>query len=448
MGKITEIFRLVSAAIVAIILPVSCDKSVDGQEPDTGDVFRSVFIYDGVETPVAKAFVNVSDAGVEFYATPSDDVDGISIFNKASYIWLMADPVYAVDVAFNVKDEPFQISGYNIADGTLFNFDDETRGDILSGTLRIQYDSALERYRVFLDVVLSNGKSLEMTAEAVVREEQEDVFEENYYSVNNVGSKIRMAFYDDVAQDDIVRLYLTSADIDYASELGSASNYVEIALRNDMLDGTEVEIAGSDIYYQISYFDNFNGTSSSASSESPSDMAEGTVSVVRNGENFTVKLNAMLPGVIIEADYSGPAVSSELMPPPPPNEFVFNGAEPVSLQSAVVGKPDADGYREVWLSAEAGVLDSASMDEEDIHISAPSSCFDGDIYGFSVLADPRFYVEYGGIIWAYSAGAGTNITGTLEASLSDDSITIHFYNLKNGDNTLEIYYAGQVVIEE
>ena len=91
---------------------------------------------------------------------------------------------------------------------------------------------------------------------------------------------------------------------------------------------------------------------------------------------------------------------------------------------------------------------SRTATSEDILIVAPSICFDGTVYGFSMLKDANFYVEYRGVRWVYSDVGEESSTGTIEASVGDGSITLSFYNLKKGQDTLEGYYSGALTIAE
>ena len=171
-------------------------------------------------------------------------------------------------------------------------------------------------------------------------------------------------------------------------------------------------------------------------------------------EVFSVQIVAVFNGMSMNIDFSGTAKSSKEAVETPENAFVFNGQAPVTILSAILDKDtgisDDDGNDcwRLWLSPSAGKTDEGEMTSEDILIVAPSICFDGTVYGFSMLKDANFYVEYRGVRWVYSDVGEESSTGTIEASVGDGSITLSFYNLKKGQDTLEGYYSGALTIAE
>ena len=258
------------------------------------------------------------------------------------------------------------------------------------------------------------------------------------YIINGDEDNVRAVFYEENPDNGHVSLFITSAAIDYFNELDIASSYVEIEVDADAFDGMRTDFADAGGFYEINYHDNVAGTTSSVSSES------GTVPT----GFFTMSRSASSPEVFsvqIVAVFNGMSMK---------NAFVFNGQAPVTILSAILDKDtgisDDDGNDcwRLWLSPSAGKTDEGEMTSEDILIVAPSICFDGTVYGFSMLKDANFYVEYRGVRWVYSDVGEESSTGTIEASVGDGSITLSFYNLKKGQDTLEGYYSGALTIAE
>ena len=279
-------------------------------------------------------------------------------------------------------------------------------------------------------------------------EEEVEIYE-NHITINNEVSPVRAVFCDDTDTDGTFSIYLTSAAIDYFEEIGEARSYVGITIDKDCL-GREINISSSENRYEIGYYDNFSNTAKTASSEELSVFASGTFTVSENGEGgYGVSVDAVLPGTAISVRYDGPAKSVMESPGPAANEFTFSGGSPVAIMSAVLDRNGSiDGTWELYLSPVPGCTGIEQMNGNFVHISAWDYCFDGDIYGFSQHRGEGFYVEYGDTVWSSVLDSEDSSTGTLEAVIDGNTISVDFYNLSDGTDTLEGHYAGPVTIIE
>lgn len=457
--EMKRIRTLIQTSVI-LAVPVffaSCDK--DGGKDNGGESAVSVFNYDGIETPVAKAFADADGDMISFFATPDSGVENPDEFyaeNSPSYIWLHFDKSFATGSDYDIMEEPFEISGYNSATGEYFLWDADNTDTFVAGTLNISYNDASTVCKVSLTVIFSSGKIMSMTAEAVVSGKQQESGSANTIIINNETKPIRAAFFEDT-DDGRTHIYLTSANIEYLEELELAVNYVELVVDSDETDGEKVNIADTDKYFEISFTDNFSGTTTSVSSENVSSLSMGEYTVSRSPADpseFSVKIVVVLSGTAINAEFSGNATSADKTIAPPANEYFFNNEAPVAIQSAILDKSgnlkDKDGNAcwEIWLSSSANLTGIDGMDADDIHIVIPSVCFDGNIYGLSVLKDDNFYVEHRNVKWVYDAAGEDIATGTVEASVKGNELTVNFYNLYKGTDSLEGYYSGTATIIE
>ena len=457
MKLFVKAIQFAAALALAAATLSGCDKSDGGNEVNGGSA--GYFRYGDTETPVGKTFAVTDGGKVSFFATPSTDVSDMDAFygeGSPSYIWLYFDESLATGLDCNLMDEEdIEISGYNAADGSSFIWDSSDTGTYEGGTVRIEYDPASGSFHVELTVVFSTGEILTLDAEAVA-EHGEPEETSGIYIINGDEDNVRAVFYEENPDNGHVSLFITSAAIDYFNELDIASSYVEIEVDADAFDGMRTDFADAGGFYEISYHDNVAGTTSSVSSESGT-VPTGFFTMSRSAsspEVFSVQIVAVFNGMSMNIDFSGTAKSSKEAVETPENTFVFNGQAPVTILSAILDKDtgisDDDGNDcwRLWLSPSAGKTDEGEMTSEDILIVAPSICFDGTVYGFSMLKDANFYVEYRGVRWVYSDVGEESSTGTIEASVGDGSITLSFYNLKKGQDTLEGYYSGALTIAE
>lgn len=438
-------------AVVAVFL-CSCEKN-GGKGSDGGDTDKAgqYIEFEGVRTDIAGTFFEpAGDDYAIICVTPSGDVSSYEELvngSQASYIWIMFNTSYALDVEFGI-DQDFEIGGYNAETGNAFTWDGETYTEsLLSGTYRISFDSDASTCRVTLNLLFTTGEELYVDAEVSTEEEVESY--ENHITINNEVSPVRAVFCDDTDTDGTFSIYLTSAAIDYFEEIGEARSYVGITIDKDCL-GREINISSSENRYEIGYYDNFSNTAKTASSEELSVFASGTFTVSENGEGgYGVSVDAVLPGTAISVRYDGPAKSVMESPGPAANEFTFSGGSPVAIMSAVLDRNGSiDGTWELYLSPVPGCTGIEQMNGNFVHISAWDYCFDGDIYGFSQHRGEGFYVEYGDTVWSSVLDSEDSSTGTLEAVIDGNTISVDFYNLSDGTDTLEGHYAGPVTIIE
>ena len=190
--EMKRIRTLIQTSVI-LAVPVffaSCDK--DGGKDNGGESAVSVFNYDGIETPVAKAFADADGDMISFFATPDSGVENPDEFyaeNSPSYIWLHFDKSFATGSDYDIMEEPFEISGYNSATGEYFLWDADNTDTFVAGTLNISYNDASTVCKVSLTVIFSSGKIMSMTAEAVVSGKQQESGSANTIIINNVPIK-------------------------------------------------------------------------------------------------------------------------------------------------------------------------------------------------------------------------------------------------------------------
>lgn len=392
----------------------------------------NTIVVNGTETAVGTAFADSYEGSVLITAglTATDSYDELL---AGDFVQTMMLPQF-LNQEINLKEELITIY-YTLQNLTAAPL---TSDMLDEGKVRIDMDEESGECSLLLAIRLNDGTEIGVNATATLSDPTPE--EGNTITVDNATEPVRAAFYMDMAMEgtNYVYLYFTASEVYYLDEmLELATGYFCLAMNEDDLTGSEIDLTSTDKYFYLAYMDQMTGEMSYAM-QGDSEGTTGTMSVSRSGSDpasFTAEISVTFgDGKEVAVSFDGTAVSGDYVPEEP-NEFTYDGTTE-AIQSVLVDKSDAVLWH-IYVS-EVGGLEYVSEFEDmgAIHISIPAEAVNGEAAGFSTYKDMK--IEFSGNTWQFPD------TGTVTVSLEGDQIVLDFTTY--GD--LIGHYSGTVTVIE
>lgn len=301
---------------------------------------------------------------------------------------------------------------------------------------KVRFDFTEPDAELFASITLTDGTTVSARAKGTYSEP----IHENLISVNGETKPLRAAFYG--IEEGSVYLYFTPADIEYFTEIESATYYVAMVLDQAMLTGNDIDIENVEVPFSIYLMDNVTGDAFVIEGGNGGETTgTGTLSVSQSGSNeaeFAVSADLSFnDGPTLEITFDGECTSM-YSEPEQKNEFVIDGVA-TPIMSAIVDLSVSGETKSLWLSGTEGLTTVEAISAADpLHITFPEDVLNIGPAGFSQWKTLSFI--YGERTWSKENGNN----GTLEIYLDGTALQVSFTTYSDLDG----YFKGEAIVIE
>lgn len=277
-----------------------------------------------------------------------------------------------------------------------------------------------------------------------------------YFNVDDTQSKTRAVFAQKEA--DGVTFYITSGNIDKASDLANCHYYARLFVPNSAMDGNDIDLQGN-TQYELELHDqvtDVNNPQTFLAANGKAADATGYVSVLDRGDgSYTLvadveNLGQQSEKRSLQFYYKGTPMEYDLTIP---SQYAVGEGTPVDLKSAAYTVDDATGLYTIYLSSKANVTTLEGMADADVVITVPNDFVNDDkTHGFSGdETNALMSVSFGGDKYcqATTSTAETPIAlgGNAKATFNAGKANIDFavFGMKKFDShSLQGHYEGSI----
>lgn len=306
--------------------------------------------------------------------------------------------------------------------------------EILAGKCLFNYDAEAAKLTMQVGMVLLDGTKMAVNIEAAT-EKEEVVINENVILYGEEQKPIRASFY--MAEEGMTALYFTPGAIAYFEELDIVTSYLYLMVDDALCTGEDIDITTlGDSLMMMGLENQLDPDAAWAISNDDLLGATGTINVLKSDEGYyTAVIEVEVNGVAYAVYFDGACTSYDVeMPEENTENMFFLGDVKSAIEYGCVVKAG-----EVW------TLELSLANGEFVMIWLPSSCFDGQAYGFSQSDDIKVY--YSGDDRTMSKANGDS--GTISVLLTKQTsrryvVEVEFTNYDD----CEFNYSGAVEVIE
>lgn len=317
-----------------------------------------------------------------------------------------------------------------------------------NGTIQVD---ALENNNIkfSFDITMLSGKSFKGAYDGPCTIDITEPSTTNIITVNDITQDIKASFY--MKAGGLTFLYLTPAGITNFEDIFNVNSYfVSLAVPDEALDGTEININTSD-NFSVMYSN--NSDVDIWINQEEREGATGTYSIksIGNADNeYEVTMDMHIGNYTITGNYSGKFMSDA--PPVKENEYQLGvDGEKVSINSVIIDKKSDNDMCDIYLSNQSGLTSIEDIKAADpIIIRILKTALDGELQFFS-QKEPMS-IAYKGKAYDKTNVSNEELNGGSAAvALETDHATIEFklfQIVEYGPADLIGYYDGEVTVIE
>ena len=303
-----------------------------------------------------KSVVATTLGGFQYvYLSPEAGLTTVEDISDAEYLMLAVTPEMVGQEIDITAGEDVEYAFYNMTNlgaDDIDAVDPYGWADVCSAG-KLKVEKTEESIKVTFSFTLLSGEKFKGSYEGNYTEIKQSTT--NILTLNGESTRdIKATFYEKTNEG--VALYLTPSGISSAADLNNVNTYyVRLFVPNAGLNGQEVDITDTNLAFEFTYYNPYDEERIEVSKGHLEDAA-GTFSVSKSADNeYSLTLDLKYLGdnsLKISGNYNG---TFKVYDTTIPNQYQLGaGGTPVTIQSVVVDKTDAD-ICAIYISRQAGI---------------------------------------------------------------------------------------------